>query len=278
MTPRGSGDGGDTAVPGAPPGRPLAAIKGFLVDLDGVVWIGESVAPGAVAFWEHAVAAGIPLAFVTNSSAYSRAGVERKLRHLGIAAGQERVFSAARAAAVHVAARGAGTRAFVLGEAGIVEELELAGVEIVERGADVVVVGVDRALEFARLRRACQEVLAGAELVATSADRNFPTEDGPTPAAGAFAAFVGHCAGRPPLVVGKPEPPVFEQALAYLCLAPSEAAMIGDNPASDIAGARRVGLTAILVGEQPLGVPPELTPNLDCRDLGEVLALLQAER
>jgi ribonucleotide monophosphatase NagD (HAD superfamily) len=131
--------------------------------------------------------------------------------------------------------------------------------------ADVVVVTGHEQLTFAELRQATQAVLRGAELIGTSRDRTFPMPDGPWPGAGSIVAAVEYATGRTALIVGKPERTMFDTALDRV--GTRRALVVGDNPASDLAGARAAGLDAVLVlsgGVDPDGVePPPATVAVD---------------
>jgi HAD superfamily hydrolase (TIGR01450 family) len=255
----------------------LPQAKGFLLDLDGVIWIGENIAPGALDFWRYCQQASIPVTFVSNTATKSRAMIREKLHDMGLTGVvDEQVFPATRAAALYIAAHQDRARVFVIGERGTFEELEAVGAEIVEHGADFVMVGADRHITFDRLERATQEVLAGARLVAANGDGNYPTERGISPAAGAFKAFLEAASKQQAVNVGKPETELLHQAVKYVGIEPHEAVMVGDTVEADLVAARRLGTQAVFIGEansHPL--LHELKPEIICRDLGELLKLIQ---
>lgn len=251
----------------------MTNIRGYLLDLDGVVWFGERLAPGAMDFLQHCERNGLPLAFVTNASAMSRANLLSKFYRLGLTqVVPAQIFSASRVLGEYIAARKANARVLVLGEQGTIDELELAGSISVTENADFVAIGADRSITYDKLTRICREALNGAEIVATNSDRHFPHEDGILPGAGAFKAFVEYCSSKTATVVGKPAPAIFEQAIRWLGFAPNELMMIGDTPEVDIVGARAVGLHTTLVGAHPSGnLPIQMCPDRYARDLAEVL-------
>lgn len=233
--------------------QPLAGLRAFAVDLDGVMWEGNRLLPGAAEFLDWCAETGRPVAFVTNTVSLSRQDLVDKFRRLGIQRVElSQIFSAGRAAALYMAATRPGGRVFVLGQAGTRVEVEAAGLQIVEDSADFVLIGVDRAVEFDRLKLACRQALRGAALVAANEDRWFPEEDGPVPGAGCFKAFVEWCANRPAHLCGKPNPEIFLQALAWLNLPAHQVAMLGDMPEVDLVGARQAGMRCILLGNHPV--------------------------
>lgn len=228
----------------------LRGIQGFAVDLDGVMWQGNQLLPGAREFLQWCAGTGRPVAFLTNTVSLSRDRIIEKFLRLGVTeAVPEQVFSAGRAAAKFIRSRQPGARVFVVGQRGTHEEVESLGLRPVDANADFVLIGMDREIHFDRLKLACREALNGAELVAANEDRWFPEEDGPVPGAGCFKAFIEWCAARPAHLCGKPNPEIFAQALAFIDRPAAHVAMIGDIPEVDLAGARKVGMQCVLIGD-----------------------------
>lgn len=215
------------------------------------MWEGEKLLPGASQFLDWCAASGKPVAFLTNTVSLSRERIVQKFTRLGITQVRpEQIFSAGRAAVLYIQGRQPGARVFVIGQQGTHEEVEAAGLHSVDAQADFVLIGMDRQIDFDRLKLACREGLKGAELVAANEDRWFPEEDGPVPGAGCLKAFVEWCTARRAHLCGKPNPEIFSQALAYLDRPAAHVAMIGDIPEVDLAGARKVGMRCILIGHQ----------------------------
>lgn len=230
--------------------KALEGIQGFAVDLDGVIWEGSRLLPGAREFLQACQAKGKPVAFVTNTVSLSRPMIIEKFRRLGVLeAHLEQVFSAGSAMARYISSRRPGARVHVLGQQGTKDEMTAAGLVVVDQAADYVAIGIDRGAHFDDFKVACRLALKGAELVAANPDRWFPEEDGPVPGAGCFKAFVEWCTGREAVVVGKPNPEIFRQACSSIGLGPEQVAMIGDNAEVDLGGARQIGMRCILVGE-----------------------------
>ena len=224
-------------------------IGAFAVDLDGVMWEGSRLLPGAREFLQWCAATGRPVAFVTNTVSLSRGQIIEKFRQLGVAEAEEaQVFSAGRAAALYIAGRQAGARVCVVGQHGTHLEVQQAGLHSVDSEADFVLVGMDREIHFDRLKLACRQALKGAEIVAANEDRWFPEEDGPVPGAGCFKAFIEWCTGREAVLCGKPNPEIFLQAARYLGYPVESIAMIGDIPEVDLVGARKAGMRCVLIG------------------------------
>jgi glycerol 3-phosphatase-2 len=231
---------------------PALRNDGLIVDLDGVVWLSGHPIAGSVEALEELRAAGVRVLFLTNDPQSSRDELAARLSGIGVPATAADVMTSSAATAGYLAAQPglAGGRVFVIGSPAMHAEIEGAGLRLVApadaRQADVVVVGGHAGFDYNELAAATLAVTGGAKLFATGRDPVFPTPDGPLPATGAILAAVETATGAHATVVGKPEPYVFEFARAALdgC---ERVAVVGDNLAADIAGARRSGLGAILV-------------------------------
>ncbi|MEW6060277.1 MAG: HAD-IIA family hydrolase [Actinomycetota bacterium] len=220
----------------------------FLFDLDGVVYRGDRAVPHASEAVAALRAAGRRVVFMTNNSSLTPEQVAEKLVRLGIPASWAEVETSAQATAELLADRGGGT-AFVIGEEGIRTALSQAGIEICDgepERVDHVVVGWDRAVDYARLRTASVLVQLGARLVATNADVSYPAPGGLLwPGAGALLAVITSATGATPDVVGKPNPPLFEAALRRA--GGGRPLVVGDRIETDLAGATALGWDSLLV-------------------------------
>jgi HAD superfamily hydrolase (TIGR01450 family) len=228
----------------------LAAYDHVLLDLDGCLWIGEEPCPGAVEAVAALREAGRSVRFLTNDVRHGPEDFVRKLWRLGFQAAVDEVVTAGAAVQGLLASRGGGA-AFVIGSQALVDHVATAGMRIVNRTefasrADVVVIGGHEDLTFEELRVATQAVLRGAQLIGATRDATYPMPDGPWPGTGAVLAAIETAAGRTAdVVVGKPEPPMYEAARATL--GPGRVLAVGDRLDVDVAGARRAGLDSALV-------------------------------
>jgi HAD superfamily hydrolase (TIGR01450 family) len=235
-------------VPVSPRIRPYDHV---LLDLDGCLWVGDDACEGAVEAVTALREAGADVLFLTNDVRHAPEEFVRKLWRLGFQASLAEIVTVGAALQFHLAGRRQGT-AFVIGSEALVEHVSAAGLRIVNRTpfatrADVVVVGAHDGFGYEELRIATQAVLRGAELVAATRDRTFPMPDGPWPASGAVLAAVEAATGRTAdLVVGKPEPAMYEAARDRFAQ-PGRVLAVGDLLDSDVAGARRAGLDSALV-------------------------------
>ena len=221
-----------------------------LLDLDGCLWVGDEACEGAADAVTALREGGAQVLFLTNDVRHAPEGFVRKLWRLGFQASLAEVVTVGAALQFHLAGRDRGT-AFVIGSDALIEHVDAAGLRIINRTpfatrADVVVVGAHEDFGYDELRTATQAVLRGAELVAATRDRTFPMPDGPWPASGAVLAAVETATGRTAdLVVGKPEPAMYEAARDRL--GPGRMLAVGDLLEVDVAGARRSGLDSALV-------------------------------
>jgi glycerol-1-phosphatase len=224
---------------------------GFLIDLDGVVWIGRELVPGAVETVQSLLDSGKEIVFVTNNSVRRPEAYAEQLRKSGIDATGDRVITAGAATARLTAERvGAGATAFVIGAPGFKETVADAGLVVLDgdvaRSADAVVVSGHREFDYAELLTATFALRAGASLFGTSRDPTLPMPGGAWPGTGATLAAVETASGKTAEIGGKPERHLFEQARGLIPDA-GRVAMVGDRLASDIEGGRRAGLATILV-------------------------------
>lgn len=224
---------------------------GFLVDLDGVVWVGRELLPGAAETLQVLLGDGKEIVFITNNSVRRPDSYAVRLREAGIPVADERVVTAGAATAQLAAERvGSGGTAFVIGAPGFKETVAAAGPALLDEeageSADAVVVSGHREFDYAELRTATFALRAGASLFATSRDPTLPMPGGAWPGTGATLAAIETASGKIAEIGGKPERHLFEQACALMPDA-RRVAMVGDRLASDIEGGRRAGLETVLV-------------------------------
>ena len=231
----------------------------LLVDLDGVVYRGTEAVPGVAGVLKRRAAAGDRIIYVTNNSRWHREDYRARLEGHGVPLGDglDSIVTAARAAAVLLAERVPKPRvAMVFGGPGLGRELRDVGIRTVRptplglaAAPDVLAVGVDFSLTYKRLSTAVEAVRRGALFVATNRDPIYPGPDGAMLAgAGAMVAAVAAAVMREPdLVVGKPEPRLFEAAAEVAGMPLKDAVVIGDGITTDIRAANRVGARSVLM-------------------------------
>ncbi|MCA9078540.1 MAG: HAD family hydrolase [Planctomycetaceae bacterium] len=220
--------------------------KGFLIDMDGVIYRGSEMIPGADVFINMLLSRRIPFLFLTNNSQRTRRDVATKLSRMGIPATEKHVFTCAIATARFLANQSPGATAYVIGEGGLLNALHTNGFSIVDSHPEYVVVGEGRTVNLEMLETAVQMILDGAKLIATNLDPNCPTKNGTRPGCGATVAFLEAATGFKALSVGKPSPVMMREARKEISLQTSETIMIGDTMETDILGGVQMGYRTVL--------------------------------
>jgi len=262
-------------------GRALAeAFQGVVFDLDGVIYLGDQVVPAAPAALDQVRGLGVRIAFVTNNSYRPPDLVVERLNRLGVKAAAREVLTSAQAAVRLLGGRDGldGVRVMVVGGPGLRQALEAAGARVVDgrawRDAEVVAVGFDPDLTYAKVRDATLAIRAGARFVGSNPDTTLPTPEGFWPGAGATLALLRASTGVQPEVAGKPERALLEEAAAAIGAGPY--LMVGDRVDTDLDGAHRLGWSTALVlsGVTRLADLPDLRipPEHLLRDVGGLLA------
>lgn len=226
----------------------MTKYKGYLLDLDGTMYAGTHIIPGAPEFVDRLNAAGIPYLFVTNNSSRTPEQVADKLVKMGIHTTPEHVFTTSRATAQFIYDEKPGASIYVIGEDGILEALEEKGFEIVSHEhPDYVVTGIDRGLTYEKLATACLAVRNGARFISTNGDIAIPSERGFLPGNGSLTSVVSVSTETQPVFIGKPEPVIMEQALEALGTSKEETIMVGDYYDTDIRAGINIGIDTLLV-------------------------------
>jgi NagD protein len=222
-------------------------MHGYLIDMDGVIYRGHHLIPGADRFIQELLEANVPFLFLTNNSQRTRRDVATRLQRLGIAVGEEHIFTCAMATARFLANQRPGGTAYVIGEGGLLTALHNNGYAIVDRDPDYVVIGEGRTITFEMVEAALNMVLGGARLVATNLDPNCPTQSGTRPGCGALVAMLESASGLKAFSVGKPSPVMLRAARKELGLTTEQTVVIGDTMETDILGGVQLGYKTILV-------------------------------
>jgi HAD superfamily hydrolase (TIGR01450 family) len=235
--------------PGATPARIRFPYRGWLFDLDGTIYLGERLIPGAAEVVAALRGAGRRIAFLSNKPLATREDYARKLTRLGVPAAPDEVINSSLVLARHLRTLDPGAPVFVIGEPPMIAEMRAHGFAVRDdERVRWVVIAFDRTFTYAKLNVALQAVRRGARLIATNPDRTCPVEGGEIPdCAGMIAAVEAVTGHTVEAIVGKPSPIILEVALAALGVGASEAVMVGDRVETDIAMGRRLGLATILV-------------------------------
>ncbi|HJK57939.1 MAG TPA: TIGR01458 family HAD-type hydrolase [Methanocorpusculum sp.] len=252
-------------------------VSGFLIDLDGVVYINGEPIPGAVPALQELKRRGIPFRFVSNNTHRSRETIQARLARFGVDIPVEWIFTPLTAAIAYLRQAGA-TSCWLLGSPDAAKELTDAGINPADPNASHVLIGdLSDVLGYEMFVAGFRVLMRNhAELLALEHDRYFKGSDGLLLSAGAFVAALEFAADTSAKLLGKPSAAFFQAALSSLGLPPAEVVMIGDDPRSDIGGAATVSVRGVLVltgkfdGVLPDGVvaPWKILPGLaDALDL-----------
>lgn len=255
----------------------------FLIDLDGVVYVGENPTEGAAETIERLKKSGKIVIFLTNDPRKTAAGYSEKLRAMGIAVSPGDVVTSGMAIAYHIRTTHpdiAGKKAYVVGSTSLKEEISLTGLRVVSgdeaKEADFVIVGGHPDFHYDEMKHAALAVRRGAEFYATNRDPAYPTPEGLVPATGAMLAAIETACGRKAVVAGKPEVIMFEVAIAeHMHRDRDRFAIIGDRIDTDVQGGKNAGIGTILAlsgstSEEDV-IESETRPDHIIRDLRDLL-------
>jgi HAD superfamily hydrolase (TIGR01458 family) len=222
-------------------------VDAILLDIDGVLYVGDEPIPGAKRAFEGLCGLGAGVRLLTNTTSKSRAEIAAHLQRLGFDAGEEDVLTPAAMAVDYCRGRGH-RRVALLVSPGLRADLDQLEEAAPGGEADAVVLGdLGDQVSDELLNRAFRLLMEGAELVALQHNRYWRREDGLALDVGAYSAALEYASGKQAIVVGKPSPLFFQSALAELGAEAAEAVMVGDDVEGDIGGALGAGIRAVLV-------------------------------
>lgn len=227
----------------------LRQLRNLIIDMDGVLYRGNAPIQGAGEFLQFLRQIGVRFLLLTNNSTLTTAQYVAKLARMGIQAVEEEILTSGEATAMYLAkVAPPGTKIYLIGEHGVRQALERRGF-VLSEDMDVayVVVGLDHQFDYEKMSRATRAIRAGAKFIGTNPDKTFPSEGELTPGAGALLAAIEAATDTSPLIIGKPEPLIFEIAFQKLQAEPRTTAILGDRLDTDIIGGHQLGLTTILV-------------------------------
>lgn len=224
------------------------AIRGFLLDMDGTIYLGDHLLPGASEFWTLAAKHEIPFQLLTNNSSKNRDSYVRKLAALGLDARPEQILTSGEATAQYLQMQAPGARVALFGTPDL--EREFAGYGFVQDMdyPEYVVLGFDTTVDYAKLTLLCDLVRSGLPYIATHPDFNCPVEDGFAPDIGAIMALVQASTGREAdIVIGKPNRHIIEMAAQRLGLPVDSLCIVGDRLYTDVAMGQHAPIRTALV-------------------------------
>jgi HAD superfamily hydrolase (TIGR01450 family) len=259
---------------------PLAAIRYFLLDMDGTVYLGKDPIPGAPEFLHYLSETGRRRLFFTNNPSSDARQYAQKLAGMGIDAAPGDILTSGEATARYLVLETPYRSVFALGTPSFDAELRQAGLELTSDHPDAVVLAFDKTLTYAKLETACLLLRTGTPYIATNPDKVCPTDYGYIPDCGAMAALLYEATGRMPKFIGKPNPEMVRMGLDKLGATPDATAMVGDRLYTDMQMAHDSGVTSILVlsGEATRDdvEKAERKPDYIVESVAELRQMLQA--
>lgn len=229
----------------------LPDIQAFMIDMDGVLVRGNAALPGLVEFFSWLERHSKPFIIATNNATTSPQMLSERLENLGVQVRSDQVITSGEAAAGYLKEKFQhGARVYVVGEQPLLSAMRRAGFTIARHAADVqaVVIGLDRRVTWSKLTEATLAIQAGALFIGTNPDPSLPIERGFAIGTGALLAAVQAATGIEATIIGKPETPLFKQALQRLGTPAEHTLALGDRLETDILGAKKAGMpTALLL-------------------------------
>lgn len=260
----------------------LRNLNCYLLDMDGTVYLGNNILPGALEFLNYLKETGRDYLFLTNNSSKNAAYYAAKLNRLGIKSTSTDILTSGEATASYINNLKPKAKIYLLGTAELEEEFLTWGFTLTADNPDFVVLGFDMTLTYEKLVIACNLIRANTPYIATHPDFNCPTEDGYIPDCGSMIELIKASTGKIPTIIGKPNKLIAEMAFRKkISFKTSEFAMVGDRIYTDILTGHNAGITSVLVlsGEATLtdidNAPKK--PHYTFSNLGDLLIRLKAE-
>ena len=221
--------------------------KGFICDMDGVIYYGNRILPGVAEFIQWLHEEDKEYLFLTNNSGYTPRELNQKLARMGLDVPEEHFYTSALATAAFLREQAPGCSVFAIGEAGLLNALYDAGITMNDVNPDYVVVGEGRSYSLDTLTKATNLVMQGAKLIGANSDVSGPIENGITPACRALIAPIEMATGKQAYFCGKPNPLLMRTGLKMLNCHSAEAVMVGDRMDTDVISGMESGMSTVLV-------------------------------
>ncbi len=226
----------------------LADIKHLIIDMDGVLYHGDRAMPMLCEFFAFLRERPIPFILATNNSTRTPQEYADKLARMGVQVSPAEVLHSGQAAARFLArAYPRGTRVHVFGMPSLKQALTDEGFVLADQDVQLVVASMDRDITYEKLKRATLLIRGGARFIATNLDPTNPSEEGLIPGTGSMIVALQAASGVKPIIIGKPEPIMYQLAMDQMGAGPETTAAIGDRCDTDILGGKRAGLITICV-------------------------------
>ena len=223
---------------------------GYLFDLDGTIYLGEKLIPGARETIKRLKSLSKKIVYLSNKPLQTRGEYASKLTHLGIPTRPEEIINSSLVMALWLSREAPGATIYVIGETPLIEEMVRAGFRISEKAGEIqyVIASFDRTFDYRKLNIALQAIKKGARFVATNPDRTCPVEGGEIPDCAAMIGAVEGTTGKKvETIVGKPSDVMIRITMDYMGLRPQDCILVGDRLETDMAMGKKAGMAAALV-------------------------------
>ncbi len=229
--------------------KEILKYKGFIIDMDGVVYREKEVIKGSPEAIKKLKELGKKIIFISNNSTRSREEYMEKLVEMNLPIDIDEIMPATYALAKYVSRTYPDKKVFVIGTLGLIKELIWAGVKLTddEDKADILVTGSDLSINYEKFKKAVKILLKGKPWIATNKDKLHPTQSGLVPGAGLIVGALSFVTGREPEIIGKPSKHIVEEAIKKIGVKKDECIIIGDLIESDILAGKNAGIATALV-------------------------------
>jgi len=256
--------------------------KGFICDMDGVIYHGDKLLDGVAEFVNWMGENGKSFLFLTNSSERSPLELSKKLERMGLQVTPDHFYTSALATASFISGQCPGGSAYVIGEPGLVYALYEAGISMNDYNPDYVIVGETRSYNYEKIEHAVRLVRAGAKLIGTNTDLTGPSNNGIVPACRALIAPIELATGKSAYFIGKPNPLIMRHAVKKLGCLREDSVIIGDRMDTDIIAGVQTELDTILVlsgvtAKEDLPTYP-YQPSYVLEGVGDIVKVFKEER
>lgn len=256
--------------------------KGFICDMDGVIYHGNRILPGVPEFIQWLHDEHKEYLFLTNNSGYTPRELNQKLARMGLDVSEDHFYTSALATAAFLREQAPGCSVFAIGEAGLLNALYDAGITMNDVNPDYVVVGEGRSYSLDTLTKATNLVLQGAKLIGANSDVSGPIENGIAPACRALIAPIEMATGKQAYFCGKPNPLMMRTGLKLLGCHSGEAVVVGDRMDTDVISGLESGMSTVLV-LSGVSTPETLKtyayrPTVMLNGVGDIAAIARSQK
>lgn len=263
----------------------LRDMQAMMIDIDGTLLRGNLALPGLVEFFDFLNAHNIQFQVASNNATKTLSTYHQKISAFGANLSIDNILTCSTVTALYLKEKYPNGKVYMIGQSGLEEALTQAGIQVISgmnRKADAVVVGGDYSLTYEKLKFASLHIQQSAEFIGTNPDLLYPTDKGLVPECGMTLVALETATQVKPVIMGKPNPYMFELGMKKMGVQPQVTAMLGDRLETDIQGGKNAGMKTILVetgvDNQETVISKGIQPDLIVKDLHELISLWAEQR